>query len=223
MRKPLFRLLLGVTMVIALSLGLVSVALAQPAGSHLQATRPAQPPVVACVAPNSGPTDGGQVVVILGSGFRGATGVAFGSAPAGSFTVCSPFMIVATAPAGTAGQAVDVTVTTAVATSAVGTRDLFTYLAPQAPAVLCVAPKWGPAAGGTLVVILGSGLQGATGVSFGTVPATSFTVYSPFMMTAVTPAGTAGQMVDVTVTNAAGTSAVATSDQFTYGGLTPAP
>ncbi len=69
-------------------------------------------------------------------------------------------------------------------------------------------------AGGTSVVITGSNLTGATGVSFGSTAATSFTVNSATQITAKAPAGSG--TVDVTVTTPGGTSSTSSADQFTY-------
>ena len=89
---------------------------------------------------------------------------------------------------------------------------------PQQPTVSGVSPATGPVAGGTSVVITGTGLAGATGVSFGTAgAATSFTVNSATQITATSPPGTAGP-VDVTVSNAGGTSATGQADVFAYTG-----
>ncbi|MEU7631264.1 IPT/TIG domain-containing protein [Nocardia sp. NPDC049220] len=65
----------------------------------------------------------------------------------------------------------------------------------------------GPVAGGTKVVISGTGLTGATAVTFGATPATSFTVNSDTQITALAHAGAAGT-AQVTVTTAGGTSNV---------------
>jgi hypothetical protein len=66
------------------------------------------------------------------------------------------------------------------------------------------------------VTITGTNFTGATRVSFGTTPATSFTVVSATQITAKDPAGTAGHTVNVTVTTAGGTSATNSADKFTY-------
>ncbi|WP_199804909.1 IPT/TIG domain-containing protein, partial [Nocardia jinanensis] len=59
-------------------------------------------------------------------------------------------------------------------------------------------------AGGTTVVLTGTALAGATAVTFGATPATSFTVDSATQITAVAPAGTG--TVQLTVTTAGGVS-----------------
>ena len=68
------------------------------------------PPTVTGLSPKSGPQAGGTTVTITGTGFTGATAVAFGSTAARACTVDSDTQITATGPAGTG--TVDVTVTT---------------------------------------------------------------------------------------------------------------
>jgi hypothetical protein len=85
----------------------------------------------------------------------------------------------------------------------------------QTPAVSEVSPRAGPTTGRTSVTITGVNLEGATGVAFGSVPASSFTVVSPTEIIATSPPGAAGT-VDVTVTTSVGTSAISSADQFTY-------
>jgi IPT/TIG domain len=78
-----------------------------------------------------------------------------------------------------------------------------------------VAPKAGPAAGGTSVAITGTGFNGASAVHFGATTATSFTVNSGSSITAIAPAGTSGS-VDVTVTGPGGTTATTSADLYKY-------
>jgi hypothetical protein len=84
------------------------------------------------------------------------------------------------------------------------------------PAVTSISPAAGDTSGGTSVTITGIGFTGATSVAFGSTPAGSFTVVSDTSITAVSPAGTTGATVDVTVTNYLGTSATSTFDKFIY-------
>ncbi len=86
---------------------------------------------------------------------------------------------------------------------------------PAAPTVTGISPTTGTTTGGTSVTITGTDLTGATGVSFGANPATSFTVDSDTQITATSPAGAAGP-VDVTVTTTGGTSAIGAGSVFTY-------
>jgi alpha-tubulin suppressor-like RCC1 family protein len=166
------------------------------------------------VSPASGPHQGGTSVTITGLNFSEATGVRFGSSAASAFTVNSPTSITATSPGGEG--TVDITVTTPSDTSAISAADRFTYI--PAPTVTKVEPNKGPAVGGTSSTITGAYFTGATGVSYGALPASSFTVNSPTSITAVAPPGTAGTAgtADITVTTASGTSAVNIYDLFKY-------
>jgi hypothetical protein len=84
-----------------------------------------------------------------------------------------------------------------------------------APDVSSVAPASGGAAGGTAVTIVGKYLDGATGVSFGSTPASSFSVDSPSQITAIAPASAAAT-VDVRVTGPGGSSEVGAGDHYTF-------
>ncbi|MFZ0250031.1 MAG: IPT/TIG domain-containing protein [Acidimicrobiales bacterium] len=173
-------------------------------------------PIVTAISPGTGPASGGTSVTIRGAGFGGATAVNFGSVPATGFTVSSATTITATAPAGTPAS-VAVTVTAPGGTSPLSTADLFTYIAAR-PAVTGLTPAGGPAAGGTAVTLIGASFTGATTVSFGGIPAT-FTVSSANSITATAPPGTPASIVNVTVTGPGGTSAVTSSDTYSYGPL----
>lgn len=169
-------------------------------------------PALTSVAPASGPLAGGTSVTLTGTGFTGATAVKFGAVNATGFAVNSATQITATAPAGAAGS-VDITVTAPGGTSATHANARFTYAG--APSVLSLAPASGPLAGGTSVVLTGTGFTGASAIKFGGTNAASFTVDSATRITATAPAGTAGT-VNVLVTTPGGTSAADTANQYTY-------
>ena len=82
------------------------------------------------------------------------------------------------------------------------------------PTVTGIRPSSGPVAGGTALVITGTGFTGATSVSFGQKAASNVSVKSDTQITATSPAGSG--TVDVTVTTPSGTSATSSADQFTY-------
>jgi hypothetical protein len=84
-----------------------------------------------------------------------------------------------------------------------------------APGVNLVNPSSGSITGGTKVVIAGHDLNGATAVTFGSVPA-SFTVDADTKITATAPKGSAVGPVDVVVTTPAGRSPADPADRFTY-------
>jgi autotransporter passenger strand-loop-strand repeat protein len=110
----------------------ISASVGSVSGSTTLTVTAAAAPTVTRVDPASGPATGGTVVTITGTGFSGATRVAFGGKTA-KFTLVSALQIKATAPAGTAGQAVDITVTTPGGTSATSTADRFSYTAASYP------------------------------------------------------------------------------------------
>ncbi|MBB4840734.1 hypothetical protein HNP52_003831, partial [Sphingomonas kyeonggiensis] len=151
-------------------------------------------PAITSISPTNGPTGGGNTVAITGNSFTGTTGaggVKFGAANATGYTVISDTQINATAPAGAAGT-VDITVTNGGNTSATSSADQYTYV--SAPTVTAVSPTAGPTAGGTTVVITGTGFSAAPGtgaVKFGASNAT-YTINSNTQITATSPANSAG-------------------------------
>ncbi len=74
---------------------------------------------------------------------------------------------------------------------------------PTAPVVLSISPDTGPTAGGTFVTIKGENFdENGVTVTIGENTASNVVVNSPFELTCLTPAGSAGS-VDVVVTNTA--------------------
>ncbi len=167
---------------------------------------------------NAIPGSGGtNTVYISGSGFVSGATVTIGGVSVGAGAVAGPSLIIAVAPAG---------VSTATATVTNPDGSFASYPAGSAtptsttqPVVASVQPPSGSPAGGTAVSITGSGfLPGAT-VSFGGVPATSVTVVSATLITAVTPANAAGS-VTVLVSNSTG-SVGGLNSAFTYAMTAP--
>lgn len=85
--------------------------------------------------------------------------------------------------------------------------------AAPAPTLTSVTPSTGVAAGGTAVGLAGTNFTGATGVTLGATPATSFTVVSPTQITCTAPAHAAGA-VAVVVQHPSGNATLPTG--FTY-------
>ena len=83
------------------------------------------------------------------------------------------------------------------------------------PVVEWVYRNVGRTSGGRTVSIHGSDFANATSVTFGGVPATSFSVISPNQIEAVSPAHAAGS-VDVIVTTGVGSSAALPESTYTY-------
>ncbi len=114
----------------AVRTGTVDVTVTGPGGTS--ATNPGDQftfvltPRVSGLQPARGSADGGTKVTITGVNFSHATAVRFGGIAA-RFKVVNRTSIIATSPPVADPVAVDVTVTSAYGTSAVGSVDLFTY------------------------------------------------------------------------------------------------
>jgi IPT/TIG domain len=95
-----------------------------------------------------------------------------------------------------------------------------------APIVSSISPTSGSNAGGNAVTIGGRFLDGATGVSFGSAPASSFSVDSSSQITAIAPSA-AASTVDVRVTGPGGSNEVGPADKYAFtapaGTTNPAP
>ncbi|MDQ0956271.1 hypothetical protein QFZ66_000149 [Streptomyces sp. B4I13] len=168
-------------------------------------------PTVSTVSPSQGPTTGGNTVTITGVGLTGATAVRFGTTPAASYTVNSSTQITAVVPAHSAGSAA-VTVVSPTGTSNSVT---YTFVTAVLATITAVTPSNGSTSGGTTVALTGTGLTGATAVTFDSTPASSFTVNSATLITAVTPAGKVGA-AEVAVTTPSGQSATSPGAYFFY-------
>jgi alpha-tubulin suppressor-like RCC1 family protein len=205
--------------------GTVGITVTTPEGTSVTNEAFDYGPTVSRVVPGDGANAGGTSVEIIGTNFNEVEAVKFGSTSV-SFTRNSETSITAVSPPFTGGSArVRVTVTTKGGVnpergSTILTEEYFGY----APTVSSVAPKSGPAAGGTSVRIEGTAFESirksdefppfVASVKFGSTNATSFTVNSEGSVTAVAPAGTG--TVDVTVETYAGTSLTSSADRYTF-------
>lgn len=143
-------------------------------------------PVISSFAPSTG--GAGTKVVITGTGFTGATVVSFGGVPASAFTVNSATTITATVAAGLSGAIVIITPIGQIAKSG------FTYVPP--PTITSFTPLTGST--GTKVVITGNYFTGATAVTIGGKPATSFVVTSATTISAYVGSGASGSVAVTT-------------------------
>jgi len=175
-------------------------------------------PAILGLSPSSGPTGGGGLTVLTGSGFVTGSAVTFGGATAPVVLPVTPTSISVVAPSHAVG-AVDVRVVNPDAQSFTLAGG-YTYLGPP-PVILALNVRGGPPAGGTQVLAVGSGfVQGVT-VAVGGLAATDVTIVTPGLGTQAvsffTPAHPEG-FADVVVTNPDGQSDSYSS--FHYG---PAP
>lgn len=150
--------------------------------------------IITGLTPAAGPTAGGTQVTITGSGLTAADGVTFGGTPATDVTVNpAGTQITATVTASETAGPVEVDVQFPAGSVTAGN---FTFVAPT---ITSITPSQGPVAGGTTVEITGTGLEGATQVTFAGLAGTDLTLTPEGTLTVVTPPGSPG-LVDVVVT-----------------------
>ncbi|HYM82124.1 MAG TPA: IPT/TIG domain-containing protein, partial [Candidatus Limnocylindria bacterium] len=181
------------------SAGSGTIAVTNPGGTatSTQSFTVLLPPVITSFAPTSGPA--GTEVTINGSEFGGILSVTFNGSAA-TFIVDSPIRVRATVPSGASTGRIAVTNPDGVAR----TNTDFTVIQP--PTIASFAPVSGPA--GTDVIVTGTGLATATGVTFNG-KAASFTAASDTLLHATAPAGAGSGTI--AVTNPAGTATTADS------------
>lgn len=169
---------------------------------------------ITTISPANGPTTGGTVITISGSGFGSSTApaVTIGGAAA-TVSSFSDTSITVTAPPGATGKRdVVVTPSTGGLLTKVGG---FTYVAPS---VTSVTPNSGIVTGGNTVTIVGTGFgnTGTPNVTFGGTAATSVVRQSNTQLTAVVPARATAGTVAVSVTPAVGTGTGTLENAYTY-------
>ncbi|MFN9999355.1 MAG: IPT/TIG domain-containing protein, partial [bacterium] len=139
-------------------------------------------PVISSFNPTSAGL--GTAITITGSNLTGATSVILGGTPVTSFTVVSSSTITAIVGNGSTGS-VGVT-------SAGGSASLSGFTFIPAPVISSINPT--TAGLGTSITITGNNLTGATSVSLGGTPVTSFTVVSSSTITAIVGNGSTGSV-----------------------------
>jgi hypothetical protein len=164
---------------------------------------------VDAVSPASGPVEGGTAVTVRGEGFRSGLELRIGALPAAEVRVVDATTITAVTPPGAPGLA-DVVV---IQDGRLARRDdAFAYAGPYA--LLLVDPSRGAQAGGTEVVLVGSGFPADARVRFGGRYATHVEVLSSARIACRTPPGELGTVPVVVESAEAGARAMA--DAFTY-------
>ncbi len=148
-------------------------------------------PGISLISPTIAVT--GTTVTIAGVNLGAVTAVSFGGVPAASFTIVSPNIITAVVGAGATG---DVTLT---ATNGVASFPGFTYTLPGV--ITSISPA--AAGAGATITIRGANIGSATAVSFGGIPAASFTIVADTVITAVVGIGATGDVAVVTPGNTA--------------------
>ena len=130
----------------------------------------------------------GATITITGGNLTGVTAVSFGGVPASSFTVVNSTTITAVVGSGASGNV------TVVAPHGTGIKAGYTFV--PNPTVTSFTPATGIT--GLTITITGTNLTGATAVSFGGVPASSFTVVNATTITAIVGSGASGNVSVIT-------------------------
>jgi hypothetical protein len=170
------------------------------------------PLTVSALSSNSGPTAGGQSVIITGNDLGGVTSVTFGGTAATitAASVSATALTVVT-PAKSASS-VNVVVTTAV--GSITLTNAYTYV--SAPGIGSISPTNGSTAGGQIVIITGTNVANAKKVTFDGLSA-AITANTSGTITVITPPHAAGA-VNVVVTTAGGSST--STGGYTYAVVT---
>jgi len=181
-----------------------------PGGPSAPGTVTTWTPQIVSVTPNTGPVEGGTPVTVAGFYFTGATSAAIDGVPLTAFVVVDDNTITGTTailPLGLLGARVD-------NVTDFGTA-IDVYTATEAPPTIgSIVPPYGATAGGETVAIFGARLLYTTGVTFGGVPAPTFSVVGENEITVETPPH-APAVVDVQVTTLGGTDTALAAFTFT--------
>jgi hyaluronan synthase len=152
-------------------------------------------------------------VTVTGTRFSGAVGVLFDGVPGTDLVVTSDTMLSVTTPAFPDEGNVNVRVITTTGRSPGNSPVDFRFV--RTPVVSGISPASGAQAGGTLVTVTGTDLDGASRVTFGDAEARVVTVSPDSVRVVAPPAGAVGP-VDVRVTSLGGTTAVVPAAAFEY-------
>ncbi len=182
--------------------GEVTVSFTTAAGTDTATMTFVDPPTFTSISPEAGPTDGGTLVTIRGTGFTDATSVEIGGTAATGLTIVSDTQLTVVTPAHVADLS-NVKVTSDFG-DVTGSN---AYRFAAAPTITGVSPASGSSLGGTTVTIDGANFTGATEVRFGTTPGTSLDIVRDVQITVVSPAGT-GTVQDITVIGPGGETTI---------------
>lgn len=174
------------------------------------------PLAISSVGPASGSDQGGTAVTVSGSGFEHSASLSFGGITAPTVTYVSSTELKAVTPAHASGT-VSVTVTQGHHNETATLTGGFTYTTSTTLSLSGDTPAQGPATGGTVVTITGTGFQSGAGVKFGSLQSSAVSVTSSTQISAMTPAESSGT-VGITVSDPNGQSAsLPSSFTFTSG------
>lgn len=185
---------------------------------YAPAGAPSSQPVLSQLSPNTGPTAGGTSTVLSGVNFTGATQVLFDGIAGTSLVVNSDTQVTVVTPAHST-QSVNVTIVTPNGSDTL--ENGFTYSNVEiAPNPTAVSPTFGTTAGGTTIVITGTGFQAGATVAVGGTPCTDVVVNSSTQITCKTGAHAAANGLTLLVTNPSALSGFKTN-AFSYTAAAP--
>jgi hypothetical protein len=151
------------------------------------------------ISPTSGPTGGGQAVVISGTNFVGVTQADIGGSVLTGVSHNSTQIFGTTAAGGAGSYNVNV-----YTNQGPGVASWYGYTFVSPPSVSSCAPSSGSTLGGNYVAIYGANMSGATSITFGGVAGTALSNIDANGVQCYAPAHAAGA-VNVSVTNSYGT------------------
>jgi FG-GAP-like repeat/IPT/TIG domain/Secretion system C-terminal sorting domain len=152
---------------------------------------PPVPPIIAQYTPTTAAA--GTTVIITGLNLTGLTGVYFGGVPANSYSLVSNAQINAVVGPGASGY---VKVTTTGGSDSLPGFIFIGASQPQPPIITSFTPD--SAAEGSFVMISGKNFEGTSAISFGNIPANSFTIVNDTLITAVVGTGSSGYVSVIT-------------------------
>ena len=161
-------------------------------------------PRISVVSPSGGPSAGGTVVTLTGSGFYGATNVQFDGIPGTNLIVSGDNSLTIVTPPHSPGTVAISVLGAAGGNSTWDSSAIYQYEEVPFPRVSGLSPASGPVTGSTVVTITGSGFNGAESVRFGKIYAWDMKVIDDNHITARSPSSSPGS-VSITVKNTAGT------------------
>jgi hypothetical protein len=178
------------------------------------------PPTIADINPTKGPLAGGTQIFIAGTGFQVGVQVKIGNLDCANISRLSDTVITCLSPAQNQAGLVPVSVINPDNQSVVNSSPGFTYEAANnviAPTISNIAPSKGPVAGGTPIVISGTGFVNgnALNISIGGVDCVNTLFVSNTQINCTTPANTVGQKI-VSLVNGDNQNAVNITPGFTY-------
>jgi surface protein len=145
-------------------------------------------PFLDYISPPGGPTTGGTVIYVTGTGFVTGATISLSGVPCLNPSVSSSVLMTCVSPANIPG-----TYSLSVSNPDNQTSSVAQYIYSVAPTITNVSPSGGSVAGGTTLTITGTNLLNTLSVTLGaSLNCGTVVVVSPTTLTCITPTGSAG-------------------------------